>query len=172
MPAPKGNCFNPEGRPKKPIDWATFEELCNIQCTQSEIASVLRIDHETLTDRVKGQYGEDFSTVYKRFAEGGRSSLRRTQFKLSNKNAAMCIWLGKQYLGQRDMPLEQIVSEEVTKRFDEIMEQLGGMQKVKQVPPMQLKTEVKELCEVALPPTNETKIEGGRIVNFPSAPLN
>ena len=29
-------------------------------------------------------------------------SLRRTQFKLAEKNPTMAIWLGKQYLGQRD----------------------------------------------------------------------
>jgi hypothetical protein len=30
------------------------------------------------------------------------------QFKLAAKNASMAIWLGKQYLGQRDEP-EQVV---------------------------------------------------------------
>ena len=29
-------------------------------------------------------------------------SLRRTQFKLAEKNPTMAIWLGKQQLGQRD----------------------------------------------------------------------
>lgn len=29
-------------------------------------------------------------------------SLRRTQFKLAEKNPTMAIFLGKQYLGQRD----------------------------------------------------------------------
>ena len=30
--------------------------------------------------------------------------LRRSQFKLAEKNAAMAIFLGKQYLGQKDIP--------------------------------------------------------------------
>ena len=30
-------------------------------------------------------------------------SLRRYQFQLAQKNTAMAIWLGKQYLGQRDI---------------------------------------------------------------------
>ena len=35
--------------------------------------------------------------------EYGRASIRRAQFKLLNDgNATMAIWLGKQYLGQRD----------------------------------------------------------------------
>jgi len=36
--------------------------------------------------------------------ENGRSSLRRLQWKsATNGNITMQIWLGKQYLGQRDM---------------------------------------------------------------------
>ena len=32
----------------------------------------------------------------------GKISLRRAQFRLAEHNAAMAIWLGKQYLGQRE----------------------------------------------------------------------
>lgn len=90
------------GRPEKPIDWAKFEELCHIQCTHEEIASMCKVAKSTLYERAEKQYGDDFPTVYKRFSEGGKCSLRRTQFKMSNKNASMAIWLGKQYLGQKD----------------------------------------------------------------------
>lgn len=92
----------PPGPPEKPIDWKHFEQLCHIQCLQSEIASFLMINVDTLHDRVKKQYGESYSDVYKRFAEGGRSSLRRLQYRHAEKNVAMCIWLGKQYLDQRE----------------------------------------------------------------------
>jgi len=34
-------------------------------------------------------------------------SLRRSQFALAEKNATMNMWLGKQYLGQRE-PVQQI----------------------------------------------------------------
>ena len=34
--------------------------------------------------------------------ENGKVSLRRMQFLQARKSAAMAIWLGKQYLGQRD----------------------------------------------------------------------
>ena len=36
--------------------------------------------------------------------------LRRTQFKLAEHSVPMAIWLGKQYLGQRDV-VEQIADE-------------------------------------------------------------
>src|SRR4051812_6653981 len=90
------------GRPEKPIDWNKFEELCHIQCTHDELASMCKVAKATLYERATKQYGEDFPTVYKKFSEGGKCSLRRTQFKLAQKNTAMAIWLGKQYLGQKD----------------------------------------------------------------------
>lgn len=96
------------GRPEKPIDWNVFEELCFIQCTSSEVASVLRISVETLYDRVIKNYNEHYSVVYKRYSDGGKSSLRRNQFNLSKTNAAMAIWLGKQYLGQKDISREEV----------------------------------------------------------------
>jgi len=93
---------NPTGRPEKEIDWTMFEQLCHIQCTQSEIASFFKIHHDTLAYRTTAHYGESYSDVYKRYSDGGKMSLRRMQLKLAQKNAAMAIWLGKQYLGQKD----------------------------------------------------------------------
>jgi hypothetical protein len=51
-------------------------------------------------------------------AEGGRKSLRRMQYESATKgNIAMQIWLGKQYLGQRDN-LDQRVNTELQIRAD------------------------------------------------------
>lgn len=90
-------------RPQKEIDWNLFEQLCALQCIQTEIASCLKIDQETLANRVKQHYeAESYSDIYKRFSETGKCSLRRHQFVLSKKNASMAIWLGKVWLGQKD----------------------------------------------------------------------
>ena len=94
------------GRPRKPIDWKEFEKLCFIQCTHDEIASFCEVAKSTLYERAEREYGENFPTVYKRFSEGGKSSLRRDQFAMAKKNCSMAIWLGKQYLGQRDKFVE------------------------------------------------------------------
>jgi hypothetical protein len=93
----------PVGRPEKPFDPQLFEQLCGIHCTRSEIASMMKICVDTLVLRVEEHYGEDYSLIYKRFQETGKCSVRRNQFALSKKNTAMAIWLGKVYLGQRDM---------------------------------------------------------------------
>ena len=86
----------PAGRPKKEIDYVTVEKLANIQCTQEEIASFLGISSRTLLR------DEKFKELFARGRENGKMSLRRIQWKHAEKSATMAIWLGKQYLGQRD----------------------------------------------------------------------
>ena len=94
---------NKGGRPAKEIDKNIFEKLCAIQCTKEEICSVLDISQSTLLRWCKTTYKECFETIYKKKSEIGKSSLRRMQFKLAEKYPAMAIFLGKQYLGQRDV---------------------------------------------------------------------
>ena len=84
------------GRPKKEINYKLVESLASIFCTQEEIASVLDISVRTL------QRDEEFCRIYKKGQEMAKSSLRRIQFKLAGTNSSMAIWLGKQYLGQKD----------------------------------------------------------------------
>lgn len=98
----------PMGRPTKEVNWDTFEQLCKIQCTQTEIASVLGLHTETVREKAEKKYKEDYSAIYKRFSEDGKSSLRRAQFKAAlGGNVTMLIWLGKIVLGQRDVDIEE-----------------------------------------------------------------
>lgn len=43
-----------------------------------------------------------FSDTFAEKRKTGKISLRRMQWRLAEKNATMAIFLGKQYLGQRD----------------------------------------------------------------------
>ena len=88
--------------PVKEISWTAFEELCGLQCTQEEIAAVLEISVDALYYKVRENYEMSYSDVYKKYAAQGRPSLRRSQRILADKNPAMAIWLGKNWLGQRD----------------------------------------------------------------------
>jgi hypothetical protein len=88
---------NPGGRPKIPIDYDQVEKLASIMCTQEEIAAWMDVDVSTL------KRDEKFCTIYKKGIEKGKMSFRRQQYKLAEAgNATMSIWLGKQYLGQKD----------------------------------------------------------------------
>jgi len=92
----------PTGRPPRDFDKKIFEGLCHVQCTVNEIEAILHADQRTIDSWCNREYGEDFNTVYKRFAEGGKASVRRNQINLSKTNSSMAIWLGKILLGQRD----------------------------------------------------------------------
>ena len=90
------------GRPKIQIDKEQFEKLCGIQCTEEEIAAWFRCSVDTIENWCRDTYDTTFSEIFKRHSAAGKISLRRTQFKLAEKNTAMAIFLGKQYLGQTD----------------------------------------------------------------------
>ena len=94
------------GRPQKEIDKKIFENLCGLQCTLEEIAGVFDCSADTIERWCKREYGETFAETYKKHSAKGKMSLRRTQFKLAEKSAAMAIFLGKNYLGQKDNIIE------------------------------------------------------------------
>lgn len=83
-------------------DFEKLQKLCEIQCTRDEICHVFNIDDETLNRILLEEYGVYFKEFKNRFQNFGRVSLRRKQFELAKKNAAMAIFLGKQYLNQKD----------------------------------------------------------------------
>lgn len=93
---------NPNGRPQKEIDRQEFEKLCGLQCTLEEIAGWFGVSEDTIERWVKRECGASFADTYKKYSGKGKIALRRYQMHLAKKNAAMAIWLGKQYLGQKD----------------------------------------------------------------------
>lgn len=105
-PKPPKKPGDPHGN-EKPIDWRQFEILCGYLCTQQDIAHVFKICRQTLSIRVQEHYGEPWEEVYDRFCATGRCSLRRNQFVLSAKNAAMAIHLGKIWLGQKEVVVNE-----------------------------------------------------------------
>ena len=85
-------------RPKKEIDYDLVKKLAEIQCTQEEISSILDISVRTL------QRDKEFCRIFNMSRENGKMSLKRWQFKRAEQGSdRMLIWLGKQYLGQRDV---------------------------------------------------------------------
>lgn len=89
------------GRPKFKIDYEAVRKLASIMCTEREIASFLGCDERTL------QRDAEFCRIFKEGKETGKMSLRRMQWKLAEKSYAMAIFLGKNYLGQKDVIEEQ-----------------------------------------------------------------
>lgn len=95
---------NKGGRPRKlEPDVRTLQfvhGLGRLQCTTKECAAALAVDEKTWL-----KFRDDYDEVREVFEQGmgnGRVSLRRTQFRLSDKHPAMAIFLGKNILGQTD----------------------------------------------------------------------
>lgn len=93
---------NKGGRPRKEIDKKQFENLCGLQCTKEEICGFFEITDKTLENWCRRTYKAGFSDVFRQKRGKGKISLRRNQFRLAETNATMAIWLGKQYLNQKD----------------------------------------------------------------------
>lgn len=82
-------------RPRKKIDLAQLKQLAAIGLSSAEMAAVLDCSKDTLERR-------HMATI-----ETGRqmrnASLKRKQYEVATGgNPTMLIWLGKQYLGQKD----------------------------------------------------------------------
>jgi hypothetical protein len=109
------------GRPKKEINYDEVRKLAEMWCTQEEIANYLDCSLSRLTK------DEEFIRVYKKGLSVGRMSLRRTQVQSAIKgNVSMQIWLGKQYLGQRDT-VE--VTDERLNKIDTLIESIDNVAK-------------------------------------------
>ena len=82
-------------RPKLSLNVVQIKKLAEIQCTMSEIASVMDCSVQTLEN--------SYLDIIKGAREGGKSSLRRAQWKKAMEgNPALLIWLGKHYLDQKE----------------------------------------------------------------------
>lgn len=106
------------GRPKKnlsPKDWNSVDYMCMIHCTGEEIAGVLGMDYDTLNRNCKETHNMPISEYIKMHSQGGKMSLRRAQWKSAEGgNVSMQIWLGKQWLGQKDQQDITVVTDDET----------------------------------------------------------
>lgn len=92
-----------EGKlPPRPIDIDQVIYWMDIGGTAEEIAGSFRISVDTLDRRLVELIGMGFAEIKKNVCGNAKLRLRRNQFNLTETNATMGIWLGKQWLGQKD----------------------------------------------------------------------
>ena len=102
------------GRKKFVIDYDVVEKLAGIMCTQLEIASYLGCSVKTLEKDKK------FVETHRKGLEKGKMSIRRFQYRAAEDgNSTMLVWLGKQYLGQRDMKDIKVETTEIIVDIEE-----------------------------------------------------
>lgn len=112
------------GRPRIVIDQSQFENLCKMQCTETEICAWFGCCDETLNTWCKKTYKKTFEQCFSIFREGGKISLRRSQWKLAETNPSMAIFLGKNYLGQSDDPRKYQRDETTEDKLDKFLDVL------------------------------------------------
>lgn len=101
------------GRPKKNVDEKLVFELAKIHCTKQEIASIVGCHVDTLYAR--------FSDIMQKGVDEGKRSLKRLQWEHAQKgNIQMLIWLGKQWLGQRDRQPEEAPNTVINIQVNEV----------------------------------------------------
>ena len=89
-------------RPRIEINEEQFRNLCGLQCTLEEISSWFKCSEDTIERWCKRELKMSFADAFKKYSGNGKISLRRWQFKMAEHNPTMAIWLGKQYLGQKE----------------------------------------------------------------------
>lgn len=101
-------------RPRIDIDSEQFKKLCAIQCTLEEISSWFKCSEDTVERWCKRELKMSFAEAFKTWSADGKISLRRTQFRMAETNCSMAIWLGKQYLGQKEVQEVQLSRDDDT----------------------------------------------------------
>lgn len=95
-------------RPQKEINWSDVDKLCGLQATEEEIAQFLECSVDTLARACQRVHDMSFAEYFAQKRGLGKVSLRRAQWQAAQKgNPALLIWLGKQYLAQKDKALHE-----------------------------------------------------------------
>jgi hypothetical protein len=101
----RGGSRSGAGRKATPIDLVELEKVATMGCTDSDVAGFFNVSVRTIEQRRKNN--PEFAEAMNRGWAKCHMSVRRAQMKWMEKSPAMCIWLGKQLLGQRDVtPIE------------------------------------------------------------------
>jgi hypothetical protein len=112
------------GRPTKEFDKKSFIDLVGFGCDTDEILWYFRDENgkSANLDTLSRWCVRTFGMNFQEYARQNRAvalkiKLRQNQLELSKRSAAMAIFLGKQYLGQRDNPEESLDTEDTESYF-------------------------------------------------------
>lgn len=107
----RGGAREGAGRPVKQIDKDQFEKLCELQCSEQEIAFYFRCSVETLNKWCHRVYEDEqgnsigFKEVFAIYRQGGFISLRHRNWRsIKDGNTALQIFYSKNYLNMSDNP--------------------------------------------------------------------
>lgn len=104
-------------RPKANIDWKKVDSYLKAQCDGAAIAGILGIAPLTLYRACEREHKVNFNAYAQQKKAEGKELLRAKQFQTAmDGDKTLLIWLGKQYLGQKD---KQEVEQSTTVTFND-----------------------------------------------------
>ena len=118
-----------EKLPSRKIELKQVLYWMDLGASQEEIAGAHYVSVDTLHRRLKEMTGQSFAEIKEKSCGTAKIRLRNNQYKMSEKNASMGIWLGKQWLGQRDVPIE---IQQFNGKLAELLDMLGKINNEKQ----------------------------------------
>lgn len=92
------------------VDPHQVHQLGMLQCTQKEAAAFFNISLNAFRRLMARE--PKVRQAWERGLDNGRISLRRKQMRLANTHPAMAIFLGKQYLSQRDVQTNELTGKD------------------------------------------------------------
>ena len=115
----KYGTFASNTKRSKDVDWTMAANLFGVFCTCEEVAYMLNCSVDTLDRHCQKIHKMGIDEWANNCRNHGRASLRKAQYNLAIAgNHTMQIWLGKQYLGQRDNKEEETEDKELTISYD------------------------------------------------------
>lgn len=97
------------GKPQITIDWHKVDRFLESGCTGTEIAGSFGCHPDTLYKQCEDEKGMLFSAYAAQKRGSGDSLIRAAQMRLAlTGNSSMLIWLGKNRLGQKDDPYQEV----------------------------------------------------------------
>ena len=104
--------------PPLPIVLEDVYYWMDIGATEEEIAGSFRVSVKTLRRRLVETTGLTFGQLKEKVCGQSKINLRKNQFKMSENNASMAIWLGKVLLGQKE---DNEVRDQLIQSFSQLL---------------------------------------------------
>lgn len=101
----KDKTKKPVGRPRIELDPKQAKIFGYFRATYQTMAEQIGCSHDTI-QREMDNPDSDFASEYKKGFSGMKMKLSEAQIKtgIEDRNPTLLVWLGKQYLGQKDVP--------------------------------------------------------------------
>ena len=105
---------------KKLIDWDKLNAILYFHAPLEDAADLMGVSDSTLSRRIKEEFNLTFEDYRHKKGSASRQTLRQLQLETAQKgNVTMQIWLGKQWLGQKDKQEIEQTNREIKIVIDE-----------------------------------------------------